>query len=605
MSVPVASPPARLPSPPLPPPPPLRTTVPMTATVLRARLRASWNSARRTQGGRRRVMQAVIFTFVALLILGPIFAGIALLLRFDAARNPAEALRYPPAIFVVAALALLFTNFPATLNALYYSPTLSLLLAAPVPFRTVFTVTLIEGALAAPFVLGLALLALIAYGIGVGAGIAYYLIVVIGLIATAVFVTALTQMLVIGALRVIPAQRAKEGLTLLGAIVTVAAYGVYYSTRFARGGFGGNGGGNGSGTAITTLHDAVDRIIPVARMLPPGWAGFGAAAAQRGDVIGLVAWLVALLGATAVVIALAANVFRHAYLVGWSAIRTAPSRRVANDARTGTLDRIGSGWSPQVRAVAVKEVRTLVRDTRRLSVLVRSAGFALVYLFVFVFGGNQGGGRGGSFIGANTDFWFRALFVAFVVGGLASGVSAYTFGAEGQQFALYRLAPVTARTLLFAKWLAGMLFTAPIGCVLAVGVGIFLGGTPGQIIVLTLFTLWYALGSTANAVATAAIGAQFDQNRPDRSTNWSGSVVRLGVSMAFFLGSLLFWGALVFPGSARIPYTGGTAADYGGVRLIAAVVGAVLALGGLALAASVGSARLTRLLRPPVAEETR
>ncbi len=595
MSAPVVSPPTR---PPLPAsPPPLRTTAPMTVTVLRARVRAAWNSARHTPGGRSRVTRAVIFTLVGIAFLGPVFAGIVLLLRYDAAREPVAALRYPPAIFAVMTLALLFTNFPATLNALYYSPTLPLLLAAPVPFRTVFTVTLIEGALAAPLVLGLALLALVAYGLGVGAGVAYYLVIVIGLVATAAFVAALTQLLVTATLRVIPAQRAKEALTLLGAVITVVAYGVYYSTRFARGQIGGDG--------TATLRGVVDRITPVARVLPPGWAGLSAAAAQRGDAFGLVLWLGALLLATALMVGIAANVFRRAYLVGWSATRTAPSRRATGAARESALDRLGAGWSPQVRALATKEVRTLVRDTKRLSILVRSAGFALVYLFVFVIGGNRGGGRGAPTATGDTGFWFRSLFVAFVVGGLASGVSAYTFGAEGRQFALYRLAPVTARTLLFAKGVAGSLFTVPAGSVLAVAVGAFLGGTPGQIVVLALFTLWYAIGSTVNAVATAAIGAQFDGSRADRATNFSGSLVRVVVSALFFFGSLLFWGALVFPRNARLPVIGGVAGDYGTVRVALAAIGAVLAIGGLAVAVTVGAARLTRLLRPAITEEGR
>jgi len=595
VSAPVASPPAR---PPLPASSqPWRTTVPMTVTVLRARTRAMWNSARHTPGGRQRITRAVIFTLIGIGFVGPVFAGVVLLLRYDVAREPLEALRYPPAIFAVVTLALLFTNFPATLNALYYSPTLPLLLTAPVPFRTVFTVTLIEGALAAPLVLGLALLALVAYGLGVGASVAYYLVVVVGLIATAAFVTALTQLLVTATLRVIPAQRAKEALTLLGAVITVAAYGVYYSTRFARGQAGGDG--------TATLRSIVDRITPIARVLPSGWAGFSATAAQRGDAPGLVLWLGALLAATALILGIAASVFRRAYLVGWSATRTAPSRRATDGVRESALDRLGAGWSPQVRALATKEVRTLVRDTKRLSILVRSAGFALVYLFVFVLGGNGGGGRGALTATGVTGFWFRSLFVAFVVGGLASGVSAYTFGAEGRQFALYRLAPVTARTLLFAKGVAGGLFTVPAGFVLAVAVGAFLGGTPGQIAVLVLFTLWYAIGSTVNAVATAAIGAQFDGSRPDRATNFGGSLVRVVVSALFFFGSLLFWGALVFPNDTRLPVVGGVAGNYAGMRVALAVLGAALAIGGLTVAVTIGSARLTRLLRPVVTEDGR
>jgi len=599
---PTTSPPALYPSHDAlpPPPPPAPATLLVVFAIFRARLRAMWNTLRRS-GGRRVAVRLLVVALVTAFVVVPATALLVALVRYDARINPSEAARYPPAILLVVALLLLFSNFAATLHALYFSPTLPLLLVAPVPLRAVFVVTLAEGAVAAPFVLLLGAFLLAACGIGTGAGPGYYLVAATALLLTAATVAAFTQLLVTATARVVPARRARELLTLVGAVLSVVAYGAYYLSRF--------GSRPTRGGDVAALREGIDRLEPASRLLPPGWAGRAVAAAQTGDTLAAVGWLAAATLAAVLVVELAARVFRRAYLVGWSAVRGVAPGRAETPGRGAVLDRLLDPASPPVRAIATKEIRTLLRDTQRLSTVVRSAGFAVVYLVLFVFGGGNGAATGRTFgaggAGAGDAlFWGRAVFVAFVIGGVASGVSAYTFGAEGAQFALYRLAPVTARSLLLAKWLAGAVLVAPVALVLAVGVGVFLGGGVVNTALLALFTLWYALGSTANAVATAAIGARFDGTRPDRATTWTGGLARLGFSALFFVGSLLLWGAVVFPMDSRVPFTPSQLAAYAPPRLVIALVGAAMAGGGLAFAFTLGVARLRHLLRP-VEVETR
>lgn len=281
----------------------------MIGVIARARWRATVNAVRKTDRGRRRFILSVIVLLVLLLTLVlPFFFFIAVFFRVAATRDPGAIAQFPPLIFTAVTLFMLVGNFVATLSALYFSPTLPILLAAPVPTRTVFTVALIEGSLATPFVLIAALLVLAAYGIGVGAGPAYYLVCAIGMAAMSVLVAALTQMLVVGVLRIVPARRVREAVSLLGAIVSVVGYGLWYASRT---------GGRSSARAANGFQTLADRTRPLAYWTPPGWAGSAANAAQTGNAITTLGWLMLLSAVAGGLIACAYALFHRAFLVCW------------------------------------------------------------------------------------------------------------------------------------------------------------------------------------------------------------------------------------------------------------------------------------------------
>jgi hypothetical protein len=242
--------------------------------------------------------------------------------------------------------------------------------------------------------------------------------------------------------------------------------------------------------------------------------------------------------------------------------------------------------------MAIREERSLIRDTKRLSVVVRSVGFMCVYLFFFLFRGGPGGT-----LPTGVWFWMRLLIaVTILLFGLASGVSGYTIGAEGAQFDLYRGAPITPGSLFIAKWLAGAVIAVPVALVLSLGLGAWLRGSAGQLALLPFVGLWYALGTTAIAVASSAIGPSFNATQPNRATTPSGRLASAIASAIFLASSFALWGGigLVVTAAGRI----------GGFReheaLIAGIacIGALLAAGTVSAVCAIGLQRLRILLAP-------
>jgi ABC-2 type transport system permease protein len=550
----------------------------MIGAVARARWRITWNAVRRPNAMQRRTrVRLIVIPLLLIVFASPLFVGIAAGVRYGTAHDPATVRHYLPLVFIGVFFLTLFGSFPTTLTALYFSPTVPLLLTAPVPLRTVFITALSESALAAPIVLLLSLALLIAYGIGAGAGIAFYLVAIVSILLTVLFVAALTQILVVGLLRIIPARRAREGLTLLGALLSIGAYAVWYGSR------GGPGRLNGNGRFQTIA----DRFEPWSRWLPPGWAGRGSEAAQIGAWPAALGWLTLLALGTAVLGGAAYALFVRAFLVGWSATReAAPRQHGAARARVG-IERFGVGWAPPVRAIAVKEFRTLVRDTKRLSVVVRSVGFMCVYLFFFLFRGGSPGT-----LQAGLWFWLRLLIaITALLFGLTSGVSGYSFGAEGTQFGLYRAAPLPPRSLFLGKWLAGVAIAAPVAVALTVGIGFWLHGSGGQLALLPLVALWYALGTSAIAVASAAIGPRFDAAQPNRATGAAGRLASAVASALFLAGSFVLWGGIA------LLTTAATNDDFGDFQRQKGLIGALVGVGALLAAGTVSAVCTTAMGR--------
>ncbi|MDQ6603754.1 MAG: hypothetical protein M3Z19_13615, partial [Chloroflexota bacterium] len=479
----------------------------MIGTIARVQWRATVNSVRRTSTGRRRFLSGALFTIIFAGALGlPLFVGLVLFFRSEVRTSPDTVTRYLPIIFVVVTLFMLFGNFVATLSTLYFSPTLPLLLAAPVPTRTVFAVALANGSVGTPFALLATLLALVAYGIGVGVGVAFYPVAIIGMLAVSALVAAVTQILIVGLLRIVPARRVREALTLLGAVMSVLAYALWYGSSAGRGRAAGVAG---------RFQTVTDRTQPLARWTPPGWAGNAAAATQAGDAVAALGWSLLLFVATGALIGCAYALFRRAFLVGWSGTREVAPRRSATRHTASLLDRISTPWSPPVRAIAIKEIRTLVRDTKRLSIIVRSIGFVFVYLFLFIFRRTASGV--GTSLPTEANSWLRLLIlITFLLMGLSNGVSGYVFGTEGTAFGLYRLAPIAATTVLVAKWLAGVCLVAPFSMIVALGAAVWLRGGPGEIALAPVIALSYTLGLAAIRVAAAAISPRFDAPQPNR-----------------------------------------------------------------------------------------
>jgi hypothetical protein len=135
--------------------------------------------------------------------------------------------------------------------------------------------------------------------------------------------------------------------------------------------------------------------------------------------------------------------------------------------------------------------------------------------------------------------------------------------------------------------LAGAAIATPVAVVLTMGIGVWLRGNTEQLALLPLVALWYALGTTAIAVASAAISPRFDATQPNRATGTAGRLASATASLLFLAGSFGLWGGIGLL----------TAGDIGGLGEYRALIGGVAAIGGLLAAGTVSAVTATGMQR--------
>jgi hypothetical protein len=134
--------------------------------------------------------------------------------------------------------------------------------------------------------------------------------------------------------------------------------------------------------------------------------------------------------------------------------------------------------------------------------------------------------------------------------------------------------------------------------VLTFGLGLWLHGTPGQLAFLPFVGCWYALGTTAIAVAAAAIGPNFGAAQPNRATNPAGRLASALGSALFLAGSFALWGGIGLLTTARATGAIGTFQGHTAVIGLIACIGGLLAAGTVGAVCATGLRRLRALLAP-------
>jgi ABC-2 type transport system permease protein len=339
----------------------------------------------------------------------------------------------PGLLFFFAMTLLLFTSFGALLSSLYLSGDMDLLLAAPLPMRSVFAVKFFEALLPQyGLLLGLICPALYGYGWSMGYGPAFFFAAPLLLLLSPLLPASLAAVLVMAVVRVLPARRARDIVGILGGLVGAS---FYIANQFApelAARFGG--------------IDALTRLLGLnVPLLPSAWAGEALSAAGEGRYgaalgLGLLFALLAL-GLFAGCLLLTERL----YYGGWSnlAVSGERVRRANTAARRGQL-RLPRWLSPPVRAVLLKDLRVFPRDLRRLQQLIFPLALAGIWIFRLLSEplGNDPLSRDLGNLGGVALSFFICLSASNSLAG--TGISA-----EGRSFWLLRLAPISSRELLW------------------------------------------------------------------------------------------------------------------------------------------------------------
>lgn len=541
----------------------------MLALLFRQRLRLWLFGLARGKGQRWRVALALLVAIAGVLLLAGVYALSVAAFSAAAASDLAGTRSYLALLLGGMALMALLGGVGAALHHLYLASDLDLLLASPVPLRTLYLLKLAETAVTAAALPALpALVGIAGYGRALQAPPAFYALLLPAVLALVQIIALVSMVSVMLLARFVPARRVQAVVTFFGTLVGVL---IWLATQ---------GVSQGRMAALSKrLAPLAGRSSDRAGFLPTGWAAHLLLATVDHDAPAFALNAALLTATTGALLLFAYTLFVRTFYVSSGRVResggTGATPTTATQRRR-SRDPLALLAAP-VRALVLKDWRSIRREPRLISALifplVVSVGFS-VRLF-----------SGALNSPAHAD-WLKALWlvvlgapvILFVMG---STLPPLALGLEGRTIALLRSAPLSARQLILGKLLANLLpvvaFTA------LVEFTFFLWrGVAGPLFLPALAAIvWLAGGSVLARVAAGALNAKFDADNPRQSVGCLGQALATVVSGAFLVlnAGLLAWLALL--SFAANPPAHGLLAVLLTLILLILAFGSVAAVGGV------------------------
>jgi ABC-2 type transport system permease protein len=456
--------------------------------LLRARWRISWNNMWRAS--RRRKIGYLLAGFglsVFAVVLVLVSWGVLVVLRRPevAAFVTPDLIRSIPVLFTSATfLAGLLTNFGVLLQALYLAGDMEFLLATPIPARAIFVTKLVQAVL--PNFLFMCLFnlpALIGLGIAQGYNATYFAMVPVTLVLLMLAGAGMAAVGVMGVVRLVPARRVAEVLGLVGGVTTILCS---QSSQLMR----------ATGLGRTSSAQVMAMVNTVAQFnqpyLPLAWPGRALVALGEGQWPAALLLVSATTAMTLGAFAVSLVASERLYISGWARTRAgAASRRVVHVERrkSGAVRFLPSA----VSALVVKDYRLLTRDLRNLSQLITPIILGVIYTFSLL------GGTRREAVPSEVEREIMlygsigtALFVAWM---FAMRLALGGIGMEGKRYWLLKVSPLSAETLLAAKFIVAFLPSLALGTVFLVATSL-VGKLPPRLLPYN----WAALAATIAAL---------------------------------------------------------------------------------------------------------
>lgn len=489
----------------------------------------------------------------------------------------------PSAALFSALILLVLTSFSTVLSSLYLSGDIDMLLTAPVPMRAVFVVKFFGG-LILPYILLFVLLfpALIGFGQGLHYGPAYYLTLTLVLLVLPLLPLSIGALLVMAVVRVIPARRAREIVSVIGGLVGISWY---LFSQFAR-----QIGARFSGAESLGLLDRLNNPL-----LPSAWAGRALIAAGEG------AWgtwllfggMFALLAIGLFVLALILG--ERVYYLGWSNMavqgghvrRRTERRTPATGQRRSVLAALGAFLPAESAAIVYKDLRVFPRDLRNVQQLIFPLLIAGIWVFNLISGGSRSFADSGT-TAATINLLFPAGISAFVCLSLSTAIGGPTISREGKGFWQLKTAPISAWRILLGKLVLAYAPYPIVGSGFMLLISLLQHSKPLDALTAWALVLVSGLGVSAITLGLGAAFPRLNWEKPsDQNTLQAGCLAPV-----FYLTYL----ALVVGFAVGLPLLGTLFPGWGAALT---VLGWLLVLGLTALVTwgflAFGAARLDRL----------
>jgi len=430
-------------------------------------------------------------------------------------------------ILIVSFALLIFSSILTSLSKLYLSKDLQLVHAMPVASYKIFIARWLDSTVeSAWMVIIFTMPVFLAYGIVYQTGIFYYVNSALAMIPMVMNASAISTVMVMVAVIVIPANRLKSIFILLGILFFVV---IYLAVRLSR-------------PELLVDPEVFDTVMvyisslqtPQSPFLPSTWAYDSILAGLSGTMkSGLfhtaIAWsFSAMIGFLLILTAEAV------YFQGFSKTQTASAR---------LFKKYTAGWRcfdflpGPIKSFTVKEIKTFLRDQTQWSQLFLIAALVVIYVYNFkVLPIDKS---------PITTVYLQNLFsflnmglALFVLTAICARFAYPAVSMEREAFWLVKTSPLALRTFLWIKFFIYYLPLLILTEILIVATNILLEVTPFMMALSTITVFFLVPGIVALGIGFGAAYPNFKAENPTQTVTSFGGLIFM-IICAGYIGAVI------------------------------------------------------------------
>ena len=498
-------------------------------TLLKPRIWPITNrSVRKGKGGS--IVKLSFFGIIGLIFWGAIFAvAIRVLTYFKGIEEIGDILGYKllSMMLIVSFSLLVFSSILTSLSKLYLSRDLLLVHSLPVSSYKIFISRWIDSTVeSAWMVIIFTLPIFLSYGIVYRAGAFYYANILLTLAPLVINASAISTVMVMVAVIVIPANRLKSIFIFLGIIFFVV---IYLAIRLSR-------------PELLVDPEVFDNVMvyvtslqtPLSPVLPSTWAYDSIRAALSGGFSGglfntALAWSFA--GTMVFILTMVADAI---YFKGFSKTQAASVRLFKN---SGTDWHYLNFLPGPVKSFTIKEIKTFLRDQTQWSQLFLIAALVVIYVYNFkVLPLDKSPIKT---VYLQNLFSFLNMGLALFVLTAVSARFAYpAVSMEREAFWLVKTSPLSLKSFLWIKFFIYYFPLLILTEILIITTNILLNVTPFMMALSTITVFFIVPGIVAMGIGFGAAYPNFKAENPTQTVTSFGGLVFM-IVCAGYIGAII------------------------------------------------------------------
>jgi ABC-2 type transport system permease protein len=417
-------------------------------------------------------------------------------------------------MLVVSFALLLFSSILTSLSKLYLSRDLLLVHSFPVSSYKIFITRWIDSTIdSAWMVIIYTLPVFISYGIVYQVGVFYYFNTMISMMCLAVIASAISTLLVMAAVIIIPASRMKSVFILMGILFFVV---IYLAIRLSQ-------------PELLVDPEVFDSVMvyitslqtPSSPFLPSSWAYDSIRSALSGSFSNCLFFTALSLSFAGMIVSVMIFLSDAIYFKGFSKTQNASARLIKYNV---TRDRIFNFLPGPVKSFAVKEIKTFLRDQTQWTQIFLIAALVVIYVYNFKVLPLEKSPIKTVYL-QNLFSFLNMGLALFVLTAVTARFAYPAVSLEREAFWLVKTSPLSIRTFLWIKFFIYYLPLLILTEILIVATNILLQVTPFMMILSTLTIFFIVPGIVAMGIGLGAAYPDFKAENPTQTITSFGGLV--------------------------------------------------------------------------------